>query len=211
MAEFVKAKSYADLKKKKYKVLEFDGKFKESFGTPELAGAWIIWGDSSAGKTSLNIQLAKYMTQFGQVLYNSFEEKESMSFFDNLTIHGIEHVGSKFQTLPGEDIKTLNDRLKLQRSPNVIFIDSIQHSHMTKEDYQLLKDNHFKNKLFIFVSHASGKLPKGELADFIRFDSELKIRVDLFRAYPTGRMNGGGQFFDVWPERSAQLNSEIPK
>lgn len=211
MPPFVKTKSYADLKKKSYNILEFDGKFKESFGTPELAGAWLVWGDSSAGKTSFNIQLAKYMTRFGTVLYNSFEEGESKSFYNSLKLHQMGDVGNKFQMIAGENIPTLSKRLELQRSADIIIIDSIQHSRMTREDYYLIKDMHQSKKLFIYISHATGKLPKGELADFIRFDSELKIRTEGFRAFPTGRLNGGGKFFDIWPERSKEYWSELGK
>ena len=211
MAQFTKVKSFTDLKNKKYNILDFEGKFKNSFGSPELAGAWIVWGDSSAGKTSLNLQLAKYMARFSTVLYNSFEEGLSLSFFNNLKVHEKDSVGNGFQMLEGESISVLNERLKKQRAPRIIIIDSVQHSRMTKDEYHLLKTTHFKDKLFVFVSHANGKLPKGELADFIRFDSEIKIRVEGFRAFPTGRLNGGGNFFDVWPLRSAQYWSEIPR
>ncbi len=52
---------------KKYKVAEFEGKWKASFGKPVLNGVWIVYGGSGNGKTSFLLELAKYLTQFGKV------------------------------------------------------------------------------------------------------------------------------------------------
>lgn len=192
----------------KFNTMNFEGKWKSSFGTPQLGGSWIIYGMSSTGKTALCIQLAKYLTQFGTVLYDTFEEEVSMSFQDSLIQFQMNEVNGKFSILPGETLTDLNIRLSNRRSADIIFIDSIQHSFIDKKYYRLLKKR-FPNKLFIYVSHAKGNEPKGDVADFIRYDSDLKIHVKDFRAFPSGRIsNSNGDYFDIYPEKSKTLWNE---
>lgn len=64
----------ADLAKKRFNNLQFDGKWKELLGLPEHGFYGIIWGDGKAGKSFFTIELAQYLTKFGKVAYMSFEE-----------------------------------------------------------------------------------------------------------------------------------------
>ena len=68
-----RALSVRDVLAYKPRLLEF-GKWLASIGKPELTGSWMIWGNSSNGKTSFCLQLAKYLSKFGRVAYNSLEE-----------------------------------------------------------------------------------------------------------------------------------------
>lgn len=193
----------------KFPIMKFEGVFKASFGQPQLGSSWIIFGNSSNGKTSLAMQLAKYLTNFGKVIYNSYEEGASMSFQNTIMRNQMRDVSKKFTILDGEPLDHLTIRLKRKRSPNIIIIDSVQHSKITKDQYKLIKST-FPNKLFIYISHARGKSPKGEIADFIRYDSDLKIRVEGFRAFVDGRLNESeGKFFDIYPEKSTNYWNEL--
>lgn len=51
----------------------------------------------------------------------------------------------------------------------------------------------FPRKLFIFISHADGKNPKGGVADSIRYDCSCKIYVEGFRAVAASRYLDHGQ------------------
>lgn len=64
----------ADLAKKRFNNLQFDGKWKELLGLPEPGFYGIVWGDGKAGKSFFTIELAQYLTKFGKVAYMSFEE-----------------------------------------------------------------------------------------------------------------------------------------
>ena len=193
----------------KFSIMNFEGKFKASFGKPQLGGSWIIFGNSSNGKTSLAMQLSKYLTNFGKVIYNSFEEGASMSFQNTIKRNQMRDVAKKFTILDGEPLEHLTIRLNKRRSPDIIIIDSVQHSKITKDQYKNLKHK-FPNKLFIYISHARGKLPKGEIADFIRYDSDLKIRAEGFRAFADGRLNESeGKYFDIYPEKSTNYWNEL--
>ena len=57
----------------------------------------------------------------------------------------------------------------------------------------------FKKKSFIFLSHASGKLPDGKTADKIRYDAGIKTRIEGYIAFPISRY-GGNKPYVIWEE-----------
>lgn len=190
---------------KQYETISLPSALDKSLGKVELRGSWIIWGDSSSGKTTFTLKLVKALEELGITpLYISFEEGYSSAFQRAVRRQQL----AKTYILDGEAINQLNERLGKQRAKKIVIIDSIQHSLITKEQYKHLRENN-PDKLFIFISHAQGKIPKGEVADFIRYDSDIKIRVEGYRAFPTGRLNGGGDFFDIYPERSKVYHQEV--
>ena len=69
-----RAYSSANIRSARFKTVDFDGAWLASIGMPVLRGTWLIYGGSGSGKTSFCLQLAKYLSQFGRVLYNSLEQ-----------------------------------------------------------------------------------------------------------------------------------------
>lgn len=191
--------SVADIEKKNFKTLPFEGEWKELIGTPEISGCWIIWGLSGNGKTRFALQLAKYMANFQRVYYNSLEEGVKLSFKKALNDNQMKAVGNRFG-FHSETLEQMRARLQQKRSPNIIFIDSLQYLNPSKEDVrQLMKD--FPSKLFIFISHAQGLQPKGEVADEVRYHSDVKIRVHQFLASPAETTRYGGyKPYTIWEE-----------
>ena len=64
-----------------FQVADFDGKWLDSFGKPELRGAWIIYGESGSGKTHFALELLNYLTGFVQrSAYDTIEQGKSLSF-----------------------------------------------------------------------------------------------------------------------------------
>lgn len=181
-----------------FKMMGFEGEFKASFGTPELSGSWLIWGDSGNGKTRFTLQLAKYLTQFGKVAYNSLEEGVSLSFKRAVQQTGMLAVAKKFIILKGETMPQLRERLTKQKSPNIIINDSVQYTDLDKRSYKSLI-NEFPNKLFIFISHAEGKDPMGATAKAIKYDADIKIRVEGYKAFGRSRF-GGDKPFIIWEQ-----------
>jgi hypothetical protein len=96
------------------------------------------------------------------------------------------------------EVTCLLERLEHQKSPDVVVIDSLQYSGMTYADYRRLRDG-FRRKLFIIVSHASGSEPAGRVAAQVKFDANVKVRVEGYKAFPMSRY-GGGEPFIIWPE-----------
>lgn len=202
-----RAISIDQLLKKKFKTIDFEGRFLESLGVTENNGVWIIWAESGNGKTSFAVQLAKELTKFGKVAYNTLEEGARMTFQLAAIEHNLKHVKSKLLILNREPIEELKVRLRRHKSPNIIFIDSFQYTGLNKKQYIALKEE-FTKKLFIFISHAEGKQPMGSVARFVRYDADIKIRCEGYRAFPVSRY-GGGKPFDIWAEKAAIYHNDI--
>lgn len=192
----------------KFEVAEFDGAFLASFGKPELRGAWIIYGGSGSGKTSFVMQVCKYLTRFRRVAYDSLEQGLSLSLQKAWERAGMEEVGNRIILLNKESLKDLRLRLAKKQSPDVVVVDSVHYwLGLKMSDYINLR-NDFPDKLFIFVSHEKGGQPDGKLAQKIRYDSDIKIRVEGYKAFVTTRYEvaergEGGADFIIW-EQGAQ-------
>ena len=192
----------------KFEIAEFDGEFLASFGKPELRGAWLIYGGSGCGKTTFVMQVAKYLTRFRRVAYNSLEQGLSLSLQKAWERIGMVEAGSKIILLNKEQLKDLRVRMQKKQSPDVIIIDSVHYLRRFNTDqYQNLRDE-FPNKLFIFVSHEKGGMPKGMIAQNIRYDADIKIKVEGYKAFVTTRyeiaeLGEGGADFVIW-EQGAQ-------
>lgn len=190
-----KAKSYTDIKKMKFKTFPFEGEWKESFGEPEMNGCWFVYGLSGQGKTNLLMQLAKYLTNFGKVFYNTLEEGPRQSFKTALERNNMQGLGTAF-SFESDKFPVLKARLEKKRSPNIIIIDSWQYLGATLADYEKLRAA-FPKKLFIINSHASGSKPKGSIAESIMYDADIKIHVRDFAADIISRFGGGKQYI-IW-------------
>lgn len=196
-----RAISIAELYTMRHHSMPFDGAWADALGMPERTGSWIIWGNSANGKTRFAVKLCKYLAQFGRVAYNSIEEGASLSLKRAFMDEGMDDVRRNVILLDKEPISELVERLKRHKSPDIVFIDSIQHAGLSYREYVELKDS-FRKKLFVLVSHADGKHPEGRVAKSIRYDAFIKIWVEGFRAFPQGRY-GGGDPFTIWPEKAA--------
>lgn len=199
-----RAVSVTQLYTKKRNLLKTDGAWKALFGEPELTGTWLIWGESGNGKTSFVAQLAKYMTKFGRVAYNSLEEGDSQSMKLAFMRVGMEEVRRKLILLD-ETIEQLKERLRQHKAPQIVIIDSLQYSGMSYNDYKQLRAE-FKNVLFIMISHAEGKNPDGKVAKKVRYDSFIKIRVSGYKAYAASRY-GGGEPYVIWKEGADKFHA----
>jgi len=194
-----RALSVTEIRSYQPRVVEFQGAWLASIGKPEMKGSWLIWGKSGNGKTSYALQLAAYLARYVKVAYNSVEEGLSLTMQKAIErVNMGEESKRNFTLLDKESIEDLMKRLKQQRSAKVIFIDSLQHSQMSKQQYITLLQT-FPNKLFIFVSHAAGTEPAGKVAAFVRYDANVKVYVEGYYANAMSRY-GGGERFDVWPE-----------
>lgn len=184
------------------RTMTFEGPWLEHIGLPECSGSWIIWGPSGNGKTRYALMLGKYLTQFGRVAYNSLEEGISQSLKRAIMDCGLVGV-RRFILLDKEPITDLILRLQKPKSPDVVFIDSIQYSGLNYRDYRQLRDTN-RNKLFIFISHADGKEPAGRTAKSVRYDANIKIYVEGYRAFAASRY-GGGEPFTIWEDGAERI------
>lgn len=196
-----RAISVNDLLNKKRRILEFEGAWRDSLGRPELKGSWIVWGPSGSGKTRFTLQLCKYLAGFGRVAYNSLEEMDGESLARAFEQVGMQEVSKRLVLLPGESLAEQIERLKRPKSPEIIVNDSLQYLGITYSEYKELRAM-FPRKLFIFISHAKGQDPATSVAQKIRYDAMIKIRVEGFKAFPSTRY-GGGKPFTIWESGAA--------
>lgn len=202
MAKLKRALTVREIHEYKPNVLPFDGDWLNAIGCPELTGSWLVWGNSTNGKTRFALQLAKYMANFVRVAYNSLEEGLSLSMQTAINEVGMSDAKRNFILLDKEPITDLIVRLQKQRSPQVVFIDSLQYTGLTYADYRKLRDM-FRSKLFVFVSHADGREPKGNVAKSIRYDAFVKIYVEGYKAFPQSRFGGGNDYI-IWEKGAKQ-------
>ena len=191
-----RAYNYADIINHKFKVLDFNGDWLNHIGKPERAGSWVVFGYSGNGKTSYELQLAKYLCNFEKVHINTLEEGMKLSFKKALLRNNMKAVKSKF-TFHSENFDQLVKRLSRKRQPKIVLIDSLQYFFRRKkiDDYFWLLNN-FPDTLFIFIAHAtkSGQI-KTNLAEDILFHSDLKIFVkDFMATIQTSRYGGSAPY-----------------
>jgi len=201
-----RALSVGDVANYKPMVLPFDNEWELLMGCPESTGAWLIWGNSGNGKTRFALMLAKYLANWRRVAYDSLEEGLSLSMQKAFAEVNMSEAGRKLILLDKEPIEELSIRLRKRKSPEVIFIDSLQYTGLNYAYYKALKTE-FKTKLFVFVSHADGREPAGRVGKSIKYDANVKIRVEGFKAFAASRY-GGGNPLTVWAEGAERFDLE---
>lgn len=186
----------------KFTTLPFDGEFFAAVGEPERTGTHIILGPSKNGKTTFAMMYAKYLCRFERVAYDSIEEGLSLTIQMAMDRVNMWEVGSKLILYDKIEIEDLMDALDKHKSPNIVFIDSIQFADMTFKQYKMLK-RRYPNKLFVYISHMEGNNPQGKCAQRIYKDAGVIWRVEGFRALPTTRYQASGvtgESIDIWKE-----------
>lgn len=99
-------------------------------GTPEANGVMLVYGNSGNGKTSFLMQLAKELSKFGKVAYNTLEEGARYSMKQALITAGMNddvHARKNFVLLDREPIDELKKRLRRHKSQKFVIIDSFQY------------------------------------------------------------------------------------
>lgn len=197
-----------------FQVADFDGKWLDSFGKPELRGAWIIYGESGSGKTHFALELLNYLTGFVQrSAYDTIEQGKSLSFQNAWNNADMQALGNKVVIYSKEQIPQLADHLRKKRSPQVIVIDSITAlTGFTRRTFAELMDE-FPDKLFIFIAHEENHKPYPTIAQHVRKLSEVKCHVEGFRAHITTRFQTrdghGGEDFVIWQQGADEYDANI--
>lgn len=197
----------------KFSVADFTGEWLAAIGRPELRGSWLIFGESGSGKTHFALQLLAYVSRFvDRVAYDTIEQGLSLSFQNSWNDAHMGKLGNKVIILDREQIPALRERLRKRKSPQVVVIDSITAlTGFTRATFASLTGE-FPDKLFIFIAHEEGGKPYPAVARHVRKLSEVKIRVEGFKAFPTTRFataEGGGEELVIWSEGAARYYAQI--
>ena len=195
-----RAYSPKEISRKTYDTLPWEGRWEEAFGLPEENSTWFVSGASANGKSSFVMQLAYELTNYGLVLYCSYEEGISQSFQERMLLFGLDHRQGSFRVVTTDTIGDLRERLLRRRSAKFVIVDSFQYAGWSYEETKALVDA-FPRKSFIFISQEAKGQPLGKPAVRLRYMAGVKVRVVGFRAYCQGRFNPDiGNSFVVWPE-----------
>lgn len=185
--------SMADFDKMRFRTIALDDRWTAHLGAIEPSGTIMVWGDSGQGKTSYCLQLAKALTKAQlRTVYISMEEGYVGTLQTACRREGL--VGNKYFYVSA--IRTLDEiepLLVSQRAPRVVIIDSLQYSGMDYDDYKELTTKYPK-QLFIIVSHADGREPRGAAAQSIKYNANVKVVVVGFQAFATSRYGGGAPY-----------------
>nr|DAY11527.1 MAG TPA: AAA domain protein [Caudoviricetes sp.] len=199
-----------NVRNKKRKLYEFDGKWQRGFGNIERGTRMLIYGESGNGKTHFTFQLAKYLRKFGRVAYNSLELGDSLALAKIMDEAGVKN---EIIIYDRETIEQVTERMKKHKSPDVLIIDSLQYfrdnagNGMTYKKY-IEFTQELSHKTLVFISHGKGKNPVGRLAESVKFDADCKVFVKGFRAFITSRY-GGGDPIDVWEQGAREYWGEF--
>ncbi len=196
----------------KFDLANFSGEWLASFGKPELRGAWIIFGESGSGKTHFALCLLKYLSQFvDRCAYDTVEQGLSKSFQTAWNDADMQSAGTKVVVYHKEPVEALRERLRRRKSPDVVVIDSITALvGFTRPVFARLLDE-FPDKLFIFLAHEENGKPYPAIAQHVRKLSEVKCRVEGFKAFVTTRFKtteGGGEDFVIWQQGAEEYWAE---
>lgn len=200
-----------NLQNARYETFPFDGRWRDSFGSPFRGGAWLIYGTSGSGKTSFALQLAKYLTRFDRVLYWSIEQGNTPSFRRAWMREGLAECGNDI-LLADEDnsFDGIVRQLTQKRGRNILIVDSL--TPLRAKSYSEKKYEYFgvrqyesfrcrlKGKLIIWISHEQAGRPDTTTGDYILKLADMKMRVEGWKVFTNTRSGKGLADFTVWEE-----------
>lgn len=181
---------------KAFDTFAFTGEWKESFGEPEKNFKMLLYGNSGHGKTEFSVRFAKYLTEFGKVSYISSEQGISKTLQDAIARNEMDEVSGKLMFTTGGNFEEMVEYIRKSRS-KVIFIDSLDYTKLTLEQFKILKTR-FPKKAFVIIAWAKNDVPKSQHAKDIEFMCDIKSFVENFRiTLPRSRF-GGNKEFVIW-------------
>lgn len=205
-----RAYSPAEITRRQYRTIPWEDPWLRAFGAPELTATWFISGASASGKSSFVMQLARQLTNYGRVLYLSYEEGVSLAFQQRLILFHLDQCQGRFRVATDDTPDDLRHRLATRNSPHFIIIDSFQHAGWDfPTALALIRD--FPRKSFIFISQEAKSQPLGKPAVRLRYAADVKVRVVNFRAYCQGRFTQDpAAAYTVWEEGILRTTNNLP-
>ena len=205
----------------KHSLLDFDGAWRATFGTPSEVGVWTIQGRSGSGKTTFALMLAKYLQGLGErIIYWSIEQCGDYGFQAAVRRAGLDSRGIKFYGNEPEAFdEVLNDMERTRGHYDVLIVDTLTALHYNRVRGFLQRDfnalaKRLQNRLIVFVCHekeGSGGQIETPAGDYIKQQANVKITVVGFTAYANARagfVNGGGEPFVINAELADRYNLE---
>ena len=200
---FRRAYTAAEIVAKRMPALDIaaqDQALADLLGAPLRSGVWFCWGNSGNGKTEFTMRLLRLFATEEKTLYLSLEEGlGNLHLKEALRRNGL--TESKKLLVAFDSVEELTARLRRDKSPRVVLVDTVQYWGIGYEEYRSLVSE-FKSRLFVFMSHvdAGGRLPDGATAQRIKRDSDMRLWIEGFKAHNLGRTWGRTNEYVIWPQ-----------
>jgi len=201
-----RAISVKTIREKRFHLLNFEGEWAEKMGNPEQNFRALFYGPSGSGKTVEVLRFADYLaSNYGKVLYNSWEEGISKSIQDSIIEFDIR--STKLFFFDGLQYDELCEKAKRGRYRFVI-IDSLQYMGFTYAQYQDFT-RRFKTKGLILISQVNGK-GKSRGGEQIVHAVDMKVSINAGKANYRSRFRKGGHYnVDLFKQPKPQLELNL--
>lgn len=198
MATSKKSLGVNDLLGASFKTFAFTGAWLASFGEPEHGFKMMLYGRPKQGKTEMAMMLSKYLTEFGHVYYNSYEQGRSKSLQDAAIRNNIQEVAGKLMFGNRDNFDTMKRKLKGGKARFCV-IDSRDYINLTFEQWKELTEM-FPRKTFILLAWERGNKPAGEHAQSIMHTVDIAVHVKNYIATCFSRFGGNAPFI-IWDKK----------
>lgn len=197
--------SSTDMTHYEYDELPFTGVWENLLGRPAKNFHALVFGRPKMGKSYFSISLAKYLSNFGRVIYIASEEGFSATL--KKKIQDFNLSGSNVDFANFRDLEQINKTLA-QNPYDFVFIDSINFIGLEPNDVEDLKDLN-PDSAFITIQQATKQGFARGSQEFAH-NSDIIIEVVNGVAYATGRFQAPAQMqiFDT-PQPKSQSNNDV--
>lgn len=169
---------------------------RESLGGIDDGFDIFIFGGSGDGKTSFAAILLKELSPLGKTLHLAYEEGFNSSLKKAIMRTGIDDL-QEYEIMDNCSYSDLMYLLSKRKSARIVIIDSFQYARYTKTEWLTLKNKFVKGKkkkIFIVISHADGKRPRGTVATDALYDAQIKVFVRGKIAFIKSRYEGNKNY-----------------
>jgi len=188
---------------KNFDTLKVGGVWADVLGEIEANGVILIYGKDKNGKTWTALTLGRELSRNYRVLYMSAEEGVGKAFRDTLKRIGVDISERNIHFMDYEPLKSLENRLSMRKSAEVIFIDNLTvYNKEFKGDAFTTLIKKFRNKLFVFMAHEERGEPYMASAKLAKKLANAIMEVKGLACIVSGRCPGGVLIID---EEKAQL------
>lgn len=189
--------STKSLMNKTYDTYQFDGLWRDVFGTPEKSGVWLIYGKEKHGKTWFSLLLAEMLTQFEKVDYISAEEGHDMTFQEAVKRAKIDLENRKLTYLEYTPIPEVVERIHKRRAAKAVVFDNVTvYAEELKRGGLERMIKQLEGRTLIFLAHEEDNKPYTAQAKMIKKLAKVIVRIDGLTAFVSGRCPGGALTID---------------
>ena len=194
------------LAKMDYDVYDFDGEFFDLVGKPARPFHCMVFGRPKQGKSIFSFQFARYLSQFGKVLYIASEEGFGGTLQKKIKDFGLQDN----QFVNFSNAKGMQEMRKIIPGHDFVFIDSVNYSRLEVEDVEQLK-REFPKTSFITIQQAT-KSGKFRGSQEYAHNCDIIIEVISGVAHQTGRFQAASEY-EIFkqPEESAEKSQADEK